>query len=114
MRTALLILTTGHFRMQFPGRSVLLERQCDCVVRGQGGSLLVRRGQLRGHGLATAFRLRIRRPRGGRGTTEVSHWPHFFRYLLANLLMSHAERKQYSITELMWRWSRLTTRSERI
>ncbi|MFI6339000.1 signal peptidase I [Streptomyces sp. NPDC050535] len=36
VRTALLVLITGRFRMEFPGRSVLLERQGDYVVWGQG------------------------------------------------------------------------------
>jgi hypothetical protein len=36
MRTALLVLITGRFRMEFRGRSVLLERQGDYVVWGQG------------------------------------------------------------------------------
>jgi quercetin dioxygenase-like cupin family protein len=36
VRTALLVLVTGRFRMEFPGRSVLLEDQGDYVVWGQG------------------------------------------------------------------------------
>jgi len=36
MRTALLVLITGRFRLEFPGRSVVLERQGDYVVWGQG------------------------------------------------------------------------------
>ena len=36
VRTALLVLVTGRFRMEFPGRSVLLEQQGDYVVWGQG------------------------------------------------------------------------------
>ncbi|MFD0306145.1 signal peptidase I [Streptomyces sp. NPDC127119] len=36
VRTALLVLITGRFRMEFPGRSVLLEEQGDYVVWGQG------------------------------------------------------------------------------
>ncbi|MFJ2645304.1 signal peptidase I [Streptomyces sp. NPDC087420] len=36
VRTALLVLVTGRFRMEFPGRSVLLARQGDYVVWGQG------------------------------------------------------------------------------
>ncbi|MFE6488318.1 signal peptidase I [Streptomyces sp. NPDC057757] len=36
VRTALLVLITGRFRMEFPGRSVVLERQGDYVVWGQG------------------------------------------------------------------------------
>lgn len=36
VRTALLVLVTGRFRMEFPGRSVLLERQGDYVVWGRG------------------------------------------------------------------------------
>jgi hypothetical protein len=36
MRTAPLVLITGRFRMEFRGRSVLLERQGDYVVWGQG------------------------------------------------------------------------------
>jgi len=35
VRTALLVLITGRFRMEFPGRSVLLERQGDYVVWGK-------------------------------------------------------------------------------
>ncbi|MBW8794243.1 MAG: signal peptidase I [Streptomyces sp.] len=36
VRTALLVLVTGRFRMEFPGRSVLLEEQGDYVVWGRG------------------------------------------------------------------------------
>ncbi|MFK0280778.1 signal peptidase I [Streptomyces sp. NPDC090499] len=36
VRTALLVLVTGRFRLEFPGRSVLLEEQGDYVVWGQG------------------------------------------------------------------------------
>ncbi|MEW2411001.1 signal peptidase I [Streptomyces griseoviridis] len=36
MRTALLVLVSGRFRMEFPGRSVVLERQGEYVVWGQG------------------------------------------------------------------------------
>ncbi|WP_328498800.1 signal peptidase I [Streptomyces sp. NBC_00414] len=36
VRTALLVLISGRFRMEFPGRSVLLEEQGDYVVWGQG------------------------------------------------------------------------------
>jgi quercetin dioxygenase-like cupin family protein len=35
-RTALLVLVSGRFRVEFPGRSVLLERQGDYVVWGEG------------------------------------------------------------------------------
>jgi len=35
-RTALLILISGRFRVELPGRSVLLERQGDYVVWGHG------------------------------------------------------------------------------
>ncbi|MBZ6249666.1 signal peptidase I [Streptomyces olivaceus] len=36
VRTALLVLVSGRFRMEFPRRSVLLERQGDYVVWGRG------------------------------------------------------------------------------
>ncbi|WP_405835612.1 signal peptidase I [Streptomyces sp. NBC_01518] len=36
VRAALLVLISGRFRMEFPGRSVLLEEQGDYVVWGQG------------------------------------------------------------------------------
>ncbi|MER7680399.1 signal peptidase I [Streptomyces sp. NPDC096934] len=36
VRTALLVLISGRFRMEFPGRSVLLEEQGDYVVWGRG------------------------------------------------------------------------------
>ncbi|WP_327234036.1 signal peptidase I [Streptomyces sp. NBC_01317] len=36
VRTALLVLVSGRFLMEFPGRSVLLARQGDYVVWGQG------------------------------------------------------------------------------
>lgn len=36
VRTALLVLVSGRFRMEFPGRSVLLEEQGDYVVWGRG------------------------------------------------------------------------------
>lgn len=36
VRTALLVLISGRFRMEFPGRSVLLEQQGEYVVWGQG------------------------------------------------------------------------------
>lgn len=35
-RTALLVLISGRFRMEFPGRDVVLERQGDYVVWGRG------------------------------------------------------------------------------
>ncbi len=35
-RTALLILISGRFRVELPGRSVLLEKQGDYVVWGRG------------------------------------------------------------------------------
>ncbi len=35
-RTALLVLVSGRFRVEFPERSVLLERQGDYVVWGRG------------------------------------------------------------------------------
>jgi mannose-6-phosphate isomerase-like protein (cupin superfamily) len=35
-RTALLVLVSGRFRVDFPGRSVLLEEQGDYVVWGRG------------------------------------------------------------------------------
>ena len=35
-RTALLVLISGRFRVDLPGRSVLLERQGDYVVWGEG------------------------------------------------------------------------------
>jgi hypothetical protein len=35
-RTALLVLISGRFRMEFPGRDVLLTRQGDYVVWGKG------------------------------------------------------------------------------
>ena len=35
-RTALLVLISGRFRMEFPGRDVLLARQGDYVVWGPG------------------------------------------------------------------------------
>lgn len=35
-RTALLVLISGRFRVELPGRSVLLERQGDYVVWGHG------------------------------------------------------------------------------
>ncbi|MEV5353261.1 signal peptidase I [Streptomyces sp. NPDC086081] len=35
-RTALLVLISGRFRVELPGRSVLLERQGDYVVWGRG------------------------------------------------------------------------------
>lgn len=35
-RTALLVLVSGRFRVELPGRSVLLERQGDYVVWGKG------------------------------------------------------------------------------
>jgi mannose-6-phosphate isomerase-like protein (cupin superfamily) len=35
-RTALLVLISGRFRLEFPGRSVVLERQGDYVVWGVG------------------------------------------------------------------------------
>ncbi|GAP45294.1 signal peptidase I [Streptomyces azureus] len=35
-RTALLVLVSGRFRVELPGRSVLLERQGDYVVWGRG------------------------------------------------------------------------------
>ncbi|MEU9344929.1 signal peptidase I [Streptomyces sp. NPDC048278] len=35
-REALLVLITGRFRLEFPGRSVLLEEQGDYVVWGRG------------------------------------------------------------------------------
>ncbi|RPK52853.1 signal peptidase I [Streptomyces sp. ADI93-02] len=35
-RTALLVLISGRFRMRFPRREVLLERQGDYVVWGRG------------------------------------------------------------------------------
>ncbi|MET7638753.1 signal peptidase I [Streptomyces sp. NPDC005438] len=35
-RTALLVLVSGRFRVELPGRSVLLERQGDYVVWGPG------------------------------------------------------------------------------
>lgn len=35
-RTALLVLISGRFRVEFPGRSVLLEQQGDYVVWGHG------------------------------------------------------------------------------
>ncbi|WP_079077630.1 signal peptidase I [Streptomyces sp. Root369] len=35
-RTALLVLISGRFRVDFPGRSVLLEKQGDYVVWGRG------------------------------------------------------------------------------
>ncbi len=35
-RTALLVLISGRFRMEFPGRSVVLDRQGDYVVWGVG------------------------------------------------------------------------------
>ncbi len=36
VRTALLVLISGRFRVELPGRSVLLERQGDYVVWGRG------------------------------------------------------------------------------
>ncbi|MFJ9714296.1 signal peptidase I [Streptomyces sp. NPDC101234] len=36
VRSAVLVLISGRFRMEFPGRSVLLEEQGDYVVWGQG------------------------------------------------------------------------------
>ncbi|MCH5671081.1 signal peptidase I [Streptomyces gilvus] len=36
VRTALLVLISGRFRLEFPGRSVVLEQQGDYVVWGQG------------------------------------------------------------------------------
>ncbi|MFE1046708.1 signal peptidase I [Streptomyces olivaceus] len=36
VRTALLVLVSGRFRVEFPRRSVLLERQGDYVVWGRG------------------------------------------------------------------------------
>ncbi|MEV7028803.1 signal peptidase I [Streptomyces sp. NPDC093272] len=36
VRTALLVLVSGRFRVEFPGRSVLLEEQGDYVVWGAG------------------------------------------------------------------------------
>ncbi|WP_329352796.1 signal peptidase I [Streptomyces sp. NBC_01261] len=36
VRTTFLVLISGRFRMEFPGRSVLLEGQGDYVVWGQG------------------------------------------------------------------------------
>lgn len=36
VRTALLVLISGRFRVELPGRSVLLTRQGDYVVWGQG------------------------------------------------------------------------------
>jgi mannose-6-phosphate isomerase-like protein (cupin superfamily) len=35
-RTALLVLISGRFRMEFPGRSVVLSEQGDYVVWGRG------------------------------------------------------------------------------
>ncbi|MGW2448577.1 signal peptidase I [Streptomyces sp. NPDC001494] len=35
-RTALLVLVSGRFRVELPGRSVLLEKQGDYVVWGRG------------------------------------------------------------------------------
>ncbi|MEW2632296.1 signal peptidase I [Streptomyces sp. NPDC048389] len=35
-RTALLVLISGRFRVRFPGRDVLLEKQGDYVVWGRG------------------------------------------------------------------------------
>ncbi|MFF6951146.1 signal peptidase I [Streptomyces iakyrus] len=35
-RTALLVLVSGRFRVDFPGRSVFLEKQGDYVVWGRG------------------------------------------------------------------------------
>lgn len=35
-RTALLVLISGRFRMEFPGRDVVLTRQGDYVVWGKG------------------------------------------------------------------------------
>jgi quercetin dioxygenase-like cupin family protein len=35
-RTALQVLVSGRFRVDFPGRSVMLERQGDYVVWGEG------------------------------------------------------------------------------
>ncbi|MCC3773171.1 signal peptidase I [Streptomyces sp. UNOC14_S4] len=35
-RTAVLVLVSGRFRVELPGRSVLLEQQGDYVVWGQG------------------------------------------------------------------------------
>ncbi|GAA2446631.1 signal peptidase I [Streptomyces macrosporus] len=35
-RTALLVLISGRFRMEFPGHDVVLERQGDYVVWGRG------------------------------------------------------------------------------
>ncbi|MEV1064587.1 signal peptidase I [Streptomyces sp. NPDC050263] len=36
VRTALLVLVSGRFRLDFPGRSVVLDRQGDYVVWGPG------------------------------------------------------------------------------
>jgi hypothetical protein len=36
VRTALLVLISGRFRMEFPGRDVLLEKQGDYVVWSRG------------------------------------------------------------------------------
>lgn len=48
-RTALLVLISGRFRVELPGRSVLLERQGDYVLWGRGvGPLLARRGGIGG------------------------------------------------------------------
>lgn len=36
VRTALLVLVSGRFRMEFPGRDVVLEKQGDYVLWGPG------------------------------------------------------------------------------
>ncbi|MFC6897413.1 hypothetical protein ACFQGX_18710 [Nonomuraea dietziae] len=60
-RTALLVLISGRFRLEFPGRSVVLERQGDYVVWGVGGPLVGRRGGVGGDDRPLALGRRLRR-----------------------------------------------------